>query len=151
MIRKITLLTLILLCGTALAVRAQSLASFKEHLATSAANGARVTATEHGAAARSLLRASQEAQRARIRGYRVCIFFDNGPEARSGAQAACKLFEEQFPGIKAQMAYDVPYFRVTVGNCLTVEEAIILKGRIAATFPKAFPKSEELALTDFLN
>ena len=41
------------------------------------------------------------------------------------------------------------YFRVTVGNCLTLEEAIILKGRVSGTFPKAFPKSEPLSLRDF--
>ena len=39
------------------------------------------------------------------------------------------------------MFYENPYFRVTVGNCLTLEEAIILKGRVSGTFPKAFPKA----------
>ena len=42
------------------------------------------------------------------------------------------------------MGYDIPYFKVSVGNCLTPEEAIILKERVSATFPKAFVKREEL-------
>ncbi len=74
------------------------------------------------------------------KGHRVCIFFDNGPDARNGAIEAKKLFEETFPGIKVYMVYESPWFSVSVGNCLTTEEAIILKGRVSATFPKAFLK-----------
>jgi hypothetical protein len=87
---------------------------------------------------------------ARVRGYRVCIFFDNGQDARAGAMAAKELFQQNFPDIKLYMVYENPYFRVTVGNCLTIEEAVILKGKLASLFPKAFPKSEELALSDLL-
>ena len=47
--------------------------------------------------------------------------------------------------------YENPYFKVAVGNCLTAEEAIILKGKIASTFPKAFVKSEEFSMADLLN
>lgn len=32
--------------------------------------------------------------------------------------------------------YENPYFKVAVGNCLTAEEAIILKGKIAIDFPQ---------------
>lgn len=70
------------------------------------------------------------------------------PGGREGAFAARKLFEETFPGVKVCMGYDIPYFKVSVGNCLTTEEAIILKERVSATFPKAFVKSEELSAAD---
>ena len=79
------------------------------------------------------------------------LFSDNGPEAREGAFAARKLFEETFPGVKVCMGYDIPYFKVSVGNCLTTEEAIILKERVSATFPKAFVKNETLSIADLLN
>ena len=101
-------------------------------------------------AARAVAEASRAEQRDRVSGYRVCIFSDNGPEAREGAFAAMKLFSETYPGVKAYMGYDVPYFKVSVGNCLTTEEAIILKERVSATFPKAFVKSEELSIGDFV-
>ena len=48
------------------------------------------------------------------------------------------------------MVYDTPYFKVTVGDCLTAEEAIVLKGKVSATFPKAFVKNEEVSLADLL-
>ena len=86
----------------------------------------------------------------RLRGYRVCIFFDNGQDARAGAEAARKLFEETYPSTQAYMVYDTPYFKVTVGDCLTAEEAIVLKGKVSATFPKAFVKNEEVSLADLL-
>lgn len=146
--------TLILLCwlltGTVCGLRAQSLAAFKEQLARPASDGAAVRIVEAGDAAAVVNRLAEKAAPTRLRGYRVCIFFDNGEDARSGAMAARNLFEEHFPGIKLYMVYENPYFRVTVGNCLTIEEAVILKGRLAPVFPKAFPKSEDLLVADLL-
>lgn len=145
---------LILLFGVlATAVQAQSLAAFKEHLARpsgGASHEGRVTVVEAGDAAAAVAKLAARPAPTRLQGYRVCIFFDNGPDARTGAMAARTQFEEAFPDIKCYMAYETPYFRVTVGNCLTVEEAVILKGRLASLFPKAFPKSEELLVADLL-
>ena len=135
---------------------AQSLQAFKQNLACetiseAAPAPARVEVTEIGSAAdvvRDL--SNRNDKNARVRGYRVCIFFDNGQDARAGALAAKELFTTNFPDIKLYMVYENPYFRVTVGNCLTIEEAVILKGKLMSLFPKAFPKSEELALIDLL-
>ncbi len=133
---------------------AQSIEQFKKQLAEelvseAAPKGARVEVIEH-VSPELLARVTPADPATHIRGYRVCIFFDNGQDARASAMAAKQTFEEQFPDIKLYMVYENPYFRVTVGNCLTIEEAVILKGRLAATFPKAFPKSEELLLQDLL-
>ena len=49
------------------------------------------------------------------------------------------------------MVYESPWFSVSVGNCLSAEEAVILKGRVAQTFPKAFLKNETLAWDDLLD
>ncbi len=133
---------------------AQSLEAFKQRLARAQVSAesetpASVTVTEYGDAAEAIAEAVRNVRRPVLKAYRVCIYTDNGPDARSGAAAAKSLFEETFPGTPVYMFYENPYFRVTVGNCLTLEEAIILKGRVSGTFPKAFPKSEQLALGDF--
>lgn len=134
-----------------LAAGAQSLEQFKRQLAQPApAGGARVTVTEHGKAAEAVARASRRNQRKSVHGYRVCIFFDNSPNARAEATRTKTDFEERFPGISVYLTYDNPYWRVTVGDCLSSEEAIILRGRVAGAFPKAFLKNEELALADLL-
>lgn len=122
----------------------------EEIVSEQAPDGARVRVVEHEEAASVVAASDRKAAPARLNGYRVCIFFDNGQDARAGAMEAKKIFEEQFPDIKLYMVYENPYFRVTVGNCLTIEEAVILKGKLAATFPKAFPKAEELQLSDLL-
>lgn len=153
--KRITFLVAFL-CLFAVSATAQSITTFKQQLArevvsTAAPTGARVEVQEIGSAADVVQDLSNRNKaNGHVRGYRVCIFFDNGQDARVGAMEAKKLFEENFPGIKLYMVYENPYFRVTVGNCLTIEEAIILKGKLAAHFPKAFPKSEELALSDLL-
>lgn len=153
--RFITLILTWTLLAAASAGRAQSLDVFKQRLAQPTAgsalfNSAKVVVTEHGDAARAIAQAAQAAQKLSYKGHRVCIFFDNGPDARNGAIEAKKLFEETFPGIKVYMVYESPWFSVSVGNCLTTEEAIILKGRVSATFPKAFLKNEVISVADLL-
>lgn len=153
--RRLLFFLLIFFCA-AVSVHAQSLDAFKQRLAEPVSGAtlfgrAQVTVAEHGDAARAVTEAARAGQRLRVPGYRVCIFFDNGQGARAGAEAAKALFEETYPGVKVYMVYDVPYFKVSVGNCLTTEEAIILKGRVSATFPKAFLKNEVLPVSDLLD
>lgn len=137
-------------------LRAQSLPAFRERLAepfaeTPGYETSAITVVEHGNAADAVAKASQENLRLRFKGYRVCIFFDNGQDARAGAEAARALFVSTYPMTKVYISYNAPYFTVTVGDCATAEEAIILMGRIRATFPKAFPRSEELTVADLVN
>lgn len=138
--------------------RAQSLDAFKERLARPVPSvatpfgHAQVTVAEHGDAERFVDDASQAKRRIHVEGHRVCIFSDNGPDARGQAFAAKQLFETTYPGIRVYAVYSPPpYFRVTVGNCLTREEAIILMNKVLPTFPKAYLMTERLSLSDFLN
>lgn len=138
------------------ALRAQSLAAFKEHLSaplasTNSFGAAKVTVTEHGDAERAVQEALQAQADPQIYGYRVCIFFDNGEHARAGADVARALFAENFPATKIYMRYEAPYFKVTVGDCLTSEEAVMLKSRVDGVFPKAFVKNETFTITDLLD
>lgn len=151
-----TLILILVFAVAAAAVRAQSLDAFKQRLAQPTAGSAlfeptRVVVVEHGDAVRAVADAARNAQRLSYKGHRVCIFFDNGPDARNGALAAKELFEETFPGIRVYMVYESPWFSVSVGNCLTTEEAIILKGKVSATFPKAFLKNEVISVADLLD
>ncbi len=151
MMRRLSIsLFAVLLFGSLCPLAAQTTEAFRRKLADPSAEGARVVVTEAGEAADAVARGARSGSRLRFRGYRVCIFFDNGQDARAGAVAARTLFLENYPGVKVYMVYENPYFKVTVGDCLTAEEAIILKGRISGTFPKAFIKSEELSAADLV-
>lgn len=144
------------LCGVALACccfagRAQSLEEYRARLSdASHAGGATVDVVEHGTAASAVAKAASVESSLRFKGYRVCIFFDNGQNARAEAEAARALFVQTYPDLPVYIAYNAPYFTVTAGNCVTVEEAIILMGRVRGVFPKAFPRSEELTMADLL-
>ena len=82
-------------------------------------------------------------------GYRVRIFLDNGQNARSSALAAKARFNEIYPDIPAYWKYEAPYFSVSVGNCLTSEEAIILWGKINSAFDQAFIIRTDIPLSLF--
>ena len=137
-----------LLCGAS-ALRAQSLDAFKERL-TAPSHAAPVTVSEYGDAAAAVRNAGRQAVRQRFKGYRVCVFLDNGPEARAQARAAETLFREHFPDIPVHLFYEKLYFKVTAGNCVTAEEAIVLMERLRGIFPKAFLKSEDLTVAVLL-
>lgn len=149
--RSYFLLFALVLTAFSTPARTQTLELFKQRIAQpTATDGARVTAAEYGDAAEAVARAERNPTRLTFRGYRICIFLDNGQNARAEAMRAKTLFEETFPDTKVYLAYDNPYWRVTAGNCLTAEEAILLRGKVLSTFPKTFLKNEELALSDLL-
>ncbi|MFI3281462.1 MAG: hypothetical protein R3Y44_05775 [Rikenellaceae bacterium] len=84
-------------------------------------------------------------------GYRIGIFFDNGQDARSKATEAKKAFEDSFPTQPVYMVYESPYYKVSAGNCLTEEEAIMLFERVRKVFPSAYVMREKMKITDFVN
>lgn len=156
--KRTWLLALIWMAAGAFTAPAQSLAEFRASLAqpaygidSLATAPATVHVTEWGDAAEIVARASQRSGRLRFKGWRVCIFSDNGQDAREGALEAKRLFRETFPSTSVYDVYETPYFKVTVGDCLTEEEAIILLEHVKPTFPKAFVKQEQLTLANLLH
>ncbi len=128
---------------------AQTIDAFRQRLASSE-GGATVEVVEHDGAATVVAQADRGGERLRINGYRIGIFFDNKAGARERAMEARNTFSEAFPDVKVYMVYENPYFKVTAGNCLTSEEAIVLMGRIRTLFPEAYLMRESLTITDFL-
>ena len=125
---------LLALCSTAGAQRYQEV---KLRLSQpDSSTRARINIVEHGMAGQAVARVNNQTPAAKMRGYRVRIFFDNGQHARSNASAVLSQFKELYPDIPAGMVYENPYFKVTVGNCISSEEAIILWGRIKKQFDK---------------
>lgn len=84
-----------------------------------------------------------------IGGYRIVIFMNNSQSARRDAVAAQESFSQLFPEEQSYLSYENPYFKVTVGNCTSQDEAIILLGRLRGTFPKAFIVRENIAIGEF--
>lgn len=85
----------------------------------------------------------------KVKGYRVRIYFGNNQNSRHEAYAAQERFRGSFPGISSNVDYTAPYFKVTVGNFLTREEAVMLWGRLLGTFPNAFVVSYQMPVGAF--
>ncbi|MEG1983083.1 MAG: hypothetical protein RR037_05050 [Alistipes sp.] len=157
---KILLSILLFLFGLG-SLRAQSLQSFKEALAKPitpsqsdslviSTTPATVVVVENADAVAVVEQAHRRNTKYRFKGWRVCIFSDNSQGAHEGSLAAKTSFRSLFPGINIYNSYDTPYFKVTVGDCLTMEEAIILYERARITFPQAFIKQETLSLANLV-
>lgn len=137
----------LLLAGlfTGSALFSQNIETFKRKLAVpDSLHRSRVMVTEEESATQALRSMRlQTTDEAKFRGYRVRIFFDNSQSARTLADNTLSRFKELYPETPAYMVYENPYFKVTVGNCLSLEEAIILWGRIKGDFDRAFVVREE--------
>ncbi len=145
--RKILLiLSMLIVCAAS--ADAQYVARFKSRLAERSASGARVDVAEDDSAADAVRQSDMRYRPLSVKGYRVVIFFDNGQYASDKARAIKSSFEHKYPHVNAYLVYESPYFKVSVGDCLSMEEAVILMNEIGGDFPTAFPKNEEISLTE---
>lgn len=147
--RVITLiLAIFVFCGVA---SAQSVEHMRQRLSERNETDAFVLVEEDDATA-SAVRAVENASRAtKVSGYRVVIFFNNGQYAGDNANKAMEEFRAKYPNINAYLVYESPYFKVSVGDCLTMEEATILMNSFISDYPKAFPKREDIRLDELYN
>lgn len=86
----------------------------------------------------------------KVVGYRVCIFSDNGQNARSAAGSALGALQKVSPYTKGEMIYTNPFFRVYAGVCQTKAEATVLLGKLKSSFQRAFIAQMSMTPADFV-
>ncbi len=136
--------------ASALTLSAQNIESFKDSLSRPTTDGARVVVKESQSARLALDNLAQRAKRSEFLGYRIGIFFDNSATARATAERVCEEFSEAFPSENVYMVYENPYFKVSAGDCVTQEEAVMLLSRIQRHFPKAYIMREEMEISSIV-
>ena len=120
----------------------QGIGTFKARLARPGeSTDAVVTVREYGSAVEAVRRYDNSDRPTEIPGYRIRIFFDNGQNARSEALATQERFRSEFPGIPTFLVYENPSYIVTVGNCITIDEALMLWDRVLREEPVPVPES----------
>ncbi len=72
-----------------------------------------------------------------IQGYRVQIFYDNGNDAKEKAMDAKRSFLEKNPNTNAYLLYDMPDFKVRVGDFPTKEAATEFQDKINKDYPSS--------------
>jgi hypothetical protein len=82
------------------------------------------------------------AARPGMQGFRVRIFFDLGQQSRTTSLDEQTKFMETMPGINVYRTFDSPYYKVSVGDFRTRDEALKLLKLIEKQYPKAFIVSE---------
>lgn len=74
----------------------------------------------------------------KLNGYRIRIFFDSGVNARSVSEEVAGRFSELYPEIPVYRSYSSPFFKVTVGDFRTRDDAHMFAKSISGQFPSTF-------------
>lgn len=129
-----------------LSASAQSVEQLRRGLLNAADSGGSVVVVEGEGVREAVMAVEAQRRSKEVSGFRIVIFSDNGQYAGDNAESVLKEFKALYPRINAYMVYESPYFKVSVGDCLSMEEAQILMAKIVANYPKAFPRRESIAL-----
>jgi len=86
------------------------------------------------------------ARHPQIDGFRIRIFRDNGSGARDRSSTVKANFANQFPSIPSYLGYDNPYFKVSVGDFRSKDEAMRFFMQIKRTYPNAYIVAESINL-----
>ena len=138
-------LFIVALC-VSLSASAQSVDRVKQELLKTSIEGSSVNVMDDDGT-KSAVRAVEAQRRSKeVNGFRIVIFSNNGQYASDNADKVLSEFKSLYPHINAYLVYESPYFKVSVGDCLSMEEAQILMAKILPNYPKAFPRRESIRI-----
>lgn len=125
---------------------AQNVERVRHNLLNGTERGGRVVVLEGSGVSEAVSAVESQRYKTEVSGYRVVIFSDNGQYAGDNANEVLEGFKSSYPNISAYLVYESPYFKVSVGDCLSMEEAQILMSKIQGSYPTAFPRRESVQL-----
>jgi len=73
-----------------------------------------------------------------LNGYRIRIYFDLGQKSRKQSEDVSYEFMQNYPGIAVYRSYVSPYYKVSVGDFRTRDNALKLYYQLLKDYPKAF-------------
>lgn len=80
----------------------------------------------------------QNARQPGMHGYRIRIYFDLGQKSRKQSEDISGEFMQNYPGISVYRSYVSPYYKVSVGDFRTRDNALKLYHQLTKDYPKAF-------------
>jgi hypothetical protein len=80
----------------------------------------------------------QNASKPGMQGFRIRLYFDLGQHSRNASEEVMNQFMENYPGIAVYRSFDSPYYKVSVGDYRTRDEALKFLKTIEKIYPKAF-------------
>lgn len=130
---------------------AQDISTKRSMLEMRSTNGSKITIVEDFNTQEAIMAVEAVKSNRSILGYRVVLFYDNAQFAQDRANQTMERFKKEYPEINAYLVYEKPYFKVSVGDCLTAEEALILRNKIIKSYPGAFTRRDNIAYADLGN
>lgn len=79
-----------------------------------------------------------------ISGYRIRVFYNNGPQARDKSEAIELLLKKQFPEVLVYRSFESPNYKVSIGDFRTKDEALRIYNALKGTYPTAFIIKESI-------
>jgi hypothetical protein len=73
-----------------------------------------------------------------MQGFRIRLYFDLGQHSRNASEEVMNEFMANYPGIAVYRSFDSPYYKVSVGDYRTRDEALKLLKTLQRKYPKAF-------------
>jgi len=83
-----------------------------------------------------------------IPGFRIRIFSDSGFDAKERALESRTRFMSKYENIEAYIQYDIPNYKVYVGDCRLRSEALRILEIIKKDFPNAFIVMQNINIED---
>lgn len=81
-----------------------------------------------------------------VPGYRIRIYSESGLGAKEEQQKIRARFLSLYPGLDAYNRYDEPFFKIYVGDCRTMSDALKLKDAIDRDFPNSIIRPDYINL-----
>jgi len=73
-----------------------------------------------------------------ITGYRIRVYYENGPQARSRSAGIEESLRKQYPGIMVYRTFESPNYKVSIGDFRSKDEAQRIFQALKGTYPTAF-------------
>lgn len=73
-----------------------------------------------------------------VSGYRIRVFYDNSPQARTRSESIAAYISSQYPEAGVYRSFESPNYKVTVGDFRSKDEALKLYMALKSIYPTAY-------------
>lgn len=80
----------------------------------------------------------------KIQGYRIRVFYDNSPQARTRSEGIAAYLRSQYPENGVYRTFEAPNYKVTVGDFRSKEEALKIYMALKGIYPTAYIIKENI-------
>lgn len=108
----------------------------------------RITVNQSGQISNAFYEQISKNQARKLSGYRIRIYFDNNQNARTESERIASSFAASYPYMRVYRSHVSPYFKVTVGDFRTKDDAQKFAKTISGKYPSAFLVKENINFPD---